>query len=161
MLLDGDPVDLDRVWSTDPTLGGDDIICTGTSTLAGGVAACTGGSDAEAGADIVVGGTGADTIWGGTGRNIVLGDNGRFTAVPDETRQWGYLPMASGTLTTTDPTIGGGDVITTLGGQDVDPRWRRPATTSGAVPATTSSSVTTRPSPGQWSGRPAPAASRW
>ena len=101
VLLDGDPTDLDRIWSTDPTLGGDDNIQTG------------------AGDDVVVGGNGADTILGGSGQNIVLGDNGRFTAVPDEVRRWGNLAMASGTLTTTDPTIGGDDVITTLGGLDL------------------------------------------
>ncbi len=101
VLLDGNPTDIDRIWSTDPALGGNDTIETG------------------AGDDVVFGGTGADTILGGGGRNIVLGDSGRFTAVADETRQWGNLPMASGTLTTTDPLIGGNDVITTLGGLDI------------------------------------------
>ena len=101
VLLDGDPRDLDRIWSLDTAFGGDDVIDTG------------------AGDDVVVGGTGADTIFGGGGRNIVLGDNGRFTAVADETRQWGNLPMASGTLSTVDPLIGGDDVISTLEGQDI------------------------------------------
>jgi hypothetical protein len=101
VLLDGDPTDLDRVWSTEPTLGGADVIQTGI------------------GDDIVVGGADADTIFGGAGRNIVLGDSGRFTAVPDETRRWGNLPMASGTLETVSPATGGADVIRTLEGIDI------------------------------------------
>ena len=101
VLLDGDPTDLDRIWSTDPALGGDDDISTGS------------------GDDVVFGGSGSDVVLGGAGQNLVLGDNGQFTAVPAEVKRWGNLPMASGNLVTTDPTVGGDDVVITLGGIDI------------------------------------------
>ena len=101
VLLDGDPADLDRIWSTDVTYGGDDTVTTGN------------------GDDVVIGGTGGDTIRGGDGRNIVVGDNGRFTAIATETRRWGQLPLSSGRLETVSPTVGGADTITTGNGIDI------------------------------------------
>ena len=101
VLLDGDPADLDRIWSTDVTYGGDDTVTTGN------------------GDDVVIGGIGGDTIRGGDGRNIVVGDNGRFTAIATETRRWGQLPLSSGRLETVSPTVGGADTITTGNGIDI------------------------------------------
>ncbi len=101
VLLDGDPTDLDRIWSTDVAHGGNDTVTTGN------------------GDDIIIGGTGGDTIVGGDGRNIVVGDNGRFTAIADETRRWGQLPLSSGSLETVSPAVGGADTITTGSGVDI------------------------------------------
>ncbi len=61
-LADGNAADLDRVWSTDPTLGGNDTLTTGE------------------GDDVVIGGVGADTIDAGKGENVVIGDKGSITA---------------------------------------------------------------------------------
>jgi Ca2+-binding RTX toxin-like protein len=99
--LDGDASDLDRIWTTDPTLGGNDTITTG------------------AGDDVAIGGVGADTIDGGDGMNIVLGDNGRFTALTNTSVQWGQLALSAGQLKTTDANVGGNDTITTGAGVDV------------------------------------------
>ncbi|MDA8435365.1 MAG: hypothetical protein M0Z98_05210, partial [Actinomycetales bacterium] len=99
--LDGDPTDLDRIWSTDTALGGDDTITTGL------------------GDDVVFGGTGADGIVAGDGLNIVLGDSGRFDAFPAVTSRWGQLPMSAGVLQTISPSVGGIDRITTGSGVDV------------------------------------------
>ena len=57
---DADARDIDRVWSTDTSVGGDDTITTG------------------AGNDIILGGVEADTITAGAGQNILLGDNGEI-----------------------------------------------------------------------------------
>ena len=62
--LDGNPVDLDQVLSTQPETGGVDVITTGE------------------GSDLVVGGTAGDTIDAGNGDNIVLGDSGRCCSRP-------------------------------------------------------------------------------
>ena len=63
ILRDANPADLDSVWSTDPTLGGDDTIVTGN------------------GADIVLGGAGSDTVDAGNGANVVAGDNAHYSVV--------------------------------------------------------------------------------
>ncbi len=101
--LDANTADLDRVWSTDPAFGGVDTITTGVSD------------------DLVVGGTGGDTITVSDGRNVVLGDNGRFTATSAavSTPAWGALPLTAGRLETSDPTVGGGDTITSGAGIDL------------------------------------------
>ena len=101
VLLDGAPASIDRIWSTDPTVGGNDTVTTG-------------GSD-----DVVVGGVGNDTVIAGDGRNLVLGDNGRLTALLGEAARWSTLPMGVGRLETTNPTVGGSDTITTGTGADV------------------------------------------
>ncbi|WP_353083073.1 calcium-binding protein [Tessaracoccus lapidicaptus] len=99
---DIDPADFDRVWSTDPAVGGDDTIISGI------------------GDDLVIGGPGADTITVSDGFNVVLGDNGRFTAsLALATPKWGTLPLTTGTLETTNPTIGGVDTITSGSGIDL------------------------------------------
>ena len=98
---DGQATDLDRIWSTDPTLGGDDTIVTG------------------AGDDVVLGGLGSDVIDAGDGRNLVLGDNGKVTAAVSDAARWGNLPMSVGQVTTTSPELGGIDTITTGSGDDV------------------------------------------
>ncbi|HWS58685.1 MAG TPA: calcium-binding protein, partial [Actinotalea sp.] len=101
--LDANTADVDRVWSTDPARGGADTITTGR------------------GDDLVVGGTGGDTITVSDGRNVVLGDNGRFTATSPavSTPAWGALSLTAGRLETTDPTVGGGDTITSGAGIDL------------------------------------------
>ena len=94
---------IDRIESTDPTYGGDDIILTG------------------GGADIAIGGTGNDTIEtfgpatrGGVDVDIVVGDNARATFMLGELRR----------IETTFPgTAGVGlsfdDIIRTGNGEDV------------------------------------------
>ncbi len=101
VLRDGDPTDLDRIWSTQPDLGGNDTITTG------------------AGDDVVVGGAGDDTVRAGEGNNVVLGDSGRITAADADTLRWFRLPMTLGRVETTDPTLGGRDDITTGAGFDI------------------------------------------
>ncbi|HWG94585.1 MAG TPA: Calx-beta domain-containing protein [Mycobacteriales bacterium] len=101
VLLDGDPTDLDRIWTTDVGLGGDDVLDTG------------------AGGDVALGGTGSDTLTTGAGDDVVLGDDGRFDALPAVVQRWGDLPLSAGVLRTTDPTVGGTDTIDTGTGRDV------------------------------------------
>ncbi|NMM32680.1 MAG: calcium-binding protein, partial [Phycicoccus sp.] len=102
VIQDADPSDIDRIWSTDPGVGGVDVITTGS------------------GDDLIIGGGYGDTIFASDGRNVVLGDNGRFTAsIATPTPAWGTLPLTTGTLKTTDPTIGGADTITSGSGIDL------------------------------------------
>jgi Ca2+-binding RTX toxin-like protein len=101
VLADGDPTDLDRIWSTDPALGGNDTITTGRS------------------GDVVIGGVGADHIVASDGRNLVLGDSGRVTADQTQTLRWDTLALSPMRLETADPTTGGADTITTGSGLDV------------------------------------------
>jgi Ca2+-binding RTX toxin-like protein len=102
VIQDADASDIDRIWSIDTAFGGSDSITTGTAD------------------DFIVGGVGADIISASNGRNIVLGDHGRFTAtVGAATPLWGGLALPAGRITTTDPTIGGADVITTGTGIDL------------------------------------------
>ncbi len=58
LVNDGNPQSLDVMRTTDPLLGGNDLITAG------------------AGDDIVFGGTGNDGIWGESGCDIILGDHG-------------------------------------------------------------------------------------
>jgi Ca2+-binding RTX toxin-like protein len=88
---DADLSTIDRVTTTDPTSGGND-------TINGG-----------AGDDFVLGGSGDDTIGGQTENDVLLGDNGQFQ-------------FTTGRLTriaTSDPTIGGRDVINGDAGDDI------------------------------------------
>ncbi|MEZ6122879.1 MAG: calcium-binding protein [Planctomycetaceae bacterium] len=80
-----------RINSTAPSIGGDDVIAAGS------------------GRDVVIGGFGSDTITTGNGDNVVLGDHG--DAAFDEFGQLRHI-------TTTQPTIGDADHITT--GSDTD-----------------------------------------
>jgi Ca2+-binding RTX toxin-like protein len=59
---DSDAKDIDRIWSTDYAIGGDDEVHTG------------------AGNDIVLGGAGSDDIRGGNGSNILIGDSAELTS---------------------------------------------------------------------------------
>lgn len=98
---DGDPADIDRIWSTDPDMGDDDTIVSAF------------------GDDIIIGGFGADTIRADGGDNIVIGDNGRITAAAADSSRWGGQPISLGRIETTDFDIGGVDTITTLAGRDI------------------------------------------
>ena len=83
---------IDRIATTYPTVGGNDTI-----TLAGG-------------SNIVFGGAGNNVISiGGAGNNIVAGSNAEATLVMGSVRS----------VQTTDPEVGGNDVITTGAGADV------------------------------------------
>src|SRR5207253_1941246 len=95
-VVDGNPANIDRIFSIDPATGGNDTITTGS------------------GADIVIGGNGGDTIGAGDGDNIVLGDNGLldYLAVDGD-------PATIDVITTTDPIYGGADSITTGAGYDL------------------------------------------
>src|SRR5207253_5261011 len=82
-LLDGDPADIDRIWSRDPNTGGSDDITTGN-----GADIVIAGEDGElvtelsnAGNHVVTpAGAAGDTVHTGNGNNIVFGDNGRVTS---------------------------------------------------------------------------------
>jgi Ca2+-binding RTX toxin-like protein len=124
---DDDRSDIDRIESTDVSLGGNDQITTG------------------AGDDIIIGGedgeiwdndqiispanvtriqmpdtTDGDTIiHAGNGYNVVFGDNGQIRAAVTDAPQFGAQPITLGLLTTITPDIGGNDDITTGIGKDI------------------------------------------
>ena len=99
---DGDPSDIDRIWSLAPSDGGVDIIV-----------------DVE-GSDIIIGGTAGDNVTAGDGNNIVLGDSGRITAaVEDSPRFSPNVPLTVGSIETIAPDIGGSDTITSGTGYDI------------------------------------------
>ena len=99
---DGDPSDIDQIWSTVPGIGGVDHITTG------------------AGDDIVIGGTAGDTVTVGDGDNIVIGDSGQITsASTDLDPQLESYPMTLGRIETIAPDVGGNDFITTGIGRDI------------------------------------------
>jgi Ca2+-binding RTX toxin-like protein len=111
VLRDGDATDVDRVWSSDPLLGGDDHIVTanGDDIIIGGV-----------GADSGIGADGAQRgLFAGHGNNIVIGDNGRITAASANTSRWGGLPLTVGHVETVEPSLGGDDRIVTGSGSDI------------------------------------------
>ncbi|MCA9170406.1 MAG: hypothetical protein KDB23_22165, partial [Planctomycetales bacterium] len=83
--------ELIQIYTTDPAIGGDDVITTG-------------GGD-----DVILGGAGADNAQSGTDNDLILGDNGILTFNPP-----GTLSIAR----TTDPSIGGNDVLDAGPGQD-------------------------------------------
>ena len=126
--------------SSDPAVGGDDLIDTadGDDVVIAGAGADTvdagegdnlvvgdngsvtfgsfvttlapefGGADAittGSGADAVLGGSAGDLIVTGAGRDLILGDNGRY--------EFGT------SLTSSDPAVGGDDLIDTADGDDV------------------------------------------
>ncbi|MBL3587047.1 hypothetical protein JMM61_16925 [Rhodovulum sulfidophilum] len=78
-----------ELTSTDPSLGGNDKITTGS------------------GNDAVLAGVGSDTVDAGNGGNAVIGDNGHL-----------QIDEAGIELTSTDPSLGGNDKITTGSGND-------------------------------------------
>jgi len=71
-------------YTTDPTVGDDDTITTGT------------------GSDTIIGGTQDDLIQAGAGNDFVIGDNGIFSYPTPGTLE---------TMISTDPAIGGNDTI--------------------------------------------------
>ncbi|MGB4272827.1 MAG: calcium-binding protein, partial [Propionicimonas sp.] len=81
------PVDITRLETTDPTIGGVDAITTGT------------------GIDVVIAGTAGDLVRSGAGDDVVLGDNGGFDLIVIDGVLRGYR------ATVTDNTIGGNDLI--------------------------------------------------
>jgi Ca2+-binding RTX toxin-like protein len=127
---DENPLDIDRIVSTDIRYGGADTITTGD-----GDDIVLGGAD---GSQVVKQADGhldsadsrrhvqGDTIDAGNGRNIVFGDSGAvLAAVRDESR-WGGLPITVGLIVTLGPAYdgwatdwGGSDIIRTGTGNDV------------------------------------------
>jgi Ca2+-binding RTX toxin-like protein len=106
--LDGNPSDIDRVRTTDPTLGGADTITTG------------------AGFDLILGGTAGDTVRAGAGNDLVFGDHGKLEAAAGGAVVARALPLA----TLTDPFTftaidtqnshgGGADTIFGEDGEDI------------------------------------------
>ncbi|MGP1387017.1 MAG: DUF4347 domain-containing protein [Thainema sp.] len=88
---DGDLTTLDQVASTDPTIGGNDVIE---------------GNEAD---DIAIGGAGDDSIMGNQQNDILLGDNGQILLVDNQID----------VIETTDPTSGGRDAISGNAGSDI------------------------------------------
>ncbi|PKQ08569.1 MAG: hypothetical protein CVT71_00430, partial [Alphaproteobacteria bacterium HGW-Alphaproteobacteria-10] len=82
---------LSQIVSTLPLLGGNDTITTGD------------------GSKYVLAGYGADIVFTGNGDDIVLGDNGTID----------YQAGIPHLVSSTNPAIGGDDVITTNGGTDI------------------------------------------
>jgi Ca2+-binding RTX toxin-like protein len=76
---DQDPRDIDRISTTDPTIGGSDDITSG------------------AGNDLIFGGTAGDVIRAGAGNDLVFGDHGKTEAATTTT-----TVVLSGNLTTGD-----------------------------------------------------------
>jgi Ca2+-binding RTX toxin-like protein len=101
VVADGDPSDIDRIYSTDYAVGGNDIITTGI------------------GSDIVIGGTADDTVKAGAGDNIVIGDSGQVTAASSNAARFAGTNLTIGLIETTAYGIGGVDDITTNGGNDI------------------------------------------
>ena len=96
---DGDPSDIDRIGTTDSTIGDTDVIIGGLST------------------EIIIGGAGADVIDADQGDNIVLGDHGTITILSAQgTCQ--NLSLELGRIATSNPSDGGSDTITTGAGND-------------------------------------------
>jgi Ca2+-binding RTX toxin-like protein len=87
---------LGDVFTTSPTVGGDDQI---TGGLAAGAA----------NRSIIIGGAGSDVLSGGNGDNVLVGDGGRVI------RQDGLVEKVQ----TIDPATGGRDTITSGSGNDI------------------------------------------
>ncbi|MDT8419498.1 MAG: calcium-binding protein, partial [Desulfuromonadales bacterium] len=98
---DGDLGDIDLIDSTDPAVGGVDMVTTGS------------------GDDMIVGGAYGDIIDSGDGYNLVIGDNGSVTATDGSYQTLPNQPMTIGRIETTAFGIGGVDVITTGTGSDI------------------------------------------
>ncbi|MEJ8562140.1 hypothetical protein QTO30_13515 [Yoonia sp. GPGPB17] len=84
------------------------------------VAAVVGGADtitAGGGNDVALGGQGVDTINLGAGTNVIIGDAGRITGYGSGAGL-DTLELTLNTITSTDPTVGGGDIITANAGSD-------------------------------------------
>ncbi|TFG35815.1 MAG: hypothetical protein E4H45_02320, partial [Nitrospirales bacterium] len=81
----------ERIYSTDPYIGGDDIIST------------------DGGSDIIIAGNGDDTVYGGAGDDILIGDGGLVTLLNGE---WLLIEAK-------DNFIGGNDVLEGGEGNDI------------------------------------------
>ena len=122
---DNSAADIDRIWSLDPDVGGNDLITTGT-----GDDIVIAGEDGELIVGIEIAGSGApevitttatngDTVVAGNGHNIVFGDNGEISAAAANVPQFSSQPITLGLVTSTAPTQGGNDSITTGTGRDI------------------------------------------
>ena len=108
---DDDARDIDLIATTDPTLGGADVIVTG------------------AGNDLIIGGTAGDEIFAGAGNDLVFGDHGEMrTAGPGGAVDATLLPLSTAEtlasfaftaifIETAD--LGGADLIVGEDGEDV------------------------------------------
>jgi Ca2+-binding RTX toxin-like protein len=98
---------LSEIQTTDPTVGGNDTITTG-------------GGD-----DYLLGGAGADIIAAGNGDNAIIGDNGAMYFCNWNPRSYDdynwidFNQTILSSMTSTSPSIGGGDTITAGAGQNV------------------------------------------
>jgi len=95
-IVDGDPSEIDRIWTTEPGVGGADTIVTGD------------------GEDIVMGGADGDDIHTNAANDIVLGDNGLLDYVSDDGD-----PSDLDLVTTTYPNDGDSDDISCGDGNDI------------------------------------------
>ena len=100
---DADLRDIDRVVSTNLTVGGNDAITTG------------------AGNDIIIGGPGSDTIDSGDGQGILFGDSGKITSAIgyDANAPFGADPFQIGIAVTLQSSADGNDTITAGSGSDI------------------------------------------
>ncbi len=104
---DSDPSDLDWIESTAWSVGGADLITTGS------------------GVDLILGGAGGDEIAAGAGDNLVFGDNGQIVSATSDAARlgdgatFGPATITLGRVMSTAPAIGGNDRVTTLGGNDI------------------------------------------
>jgi Ca2+-binding RTX toxin-like protein len=85
-----------RIETVTPADGGNDTITTGI------------------GRDYIFGGAGSDTITTGNGNDVALGDNGYADFMVNDGN-----PQTIDVIRSTDPLIGGGDVIQAGGGDDI------------------------------------------
>ena len=95
---DGIARGVESAQTADPAVGGNDTIT------------------AQGGDDVIFGGSGADTIVAGDGVNVVLGDGGSVVAISNGLTP---LPQRLASVTTTTPTFGGADRITSGAGNDL------------------------------------------
>ena len=95
--------DIDRIWSIDTGLGGNDDITTGNRN------------------DIILAGADVDTVKAGDGNNIVFGDSGQVTAAASDaaTEQFSVHQLTLGLVETLDSLVGAADNITTGIGKDI------------------------------------------
>jgi len=101
---DGDPADIDRIATTDPTLGDGDTIAAGT------------------GNDMILAGTADDTVAAGAGNDLVFGDHGQIVGNVNAA----FLPLATPnkpfaftSLDTQNSQLGGDDWLTGGAGDDI------------------------------------------
>ena len=121
---DGDPSDIDRVWTIDPDTGGSDTITTGAGddiVIAGedGEKVIEIGPQATVAQTVEAHLADGDVVSAGDGNNIVFGDNGRITAAVSDLSRFGSIGITLGLVEAIESLIGGSDTITTGVGRDV------------------------------------------